>query len=399
MFQLQEFNLSALAALKPEVAPGAFGAVSFNEYNRISHDGDGRLVIQLSGAEPRKVREQQVVLAGFEGSTFQQVRRVFYMNAWKPGQESTAPDCQSADGVAPDAAAPNPQSASCKTCAHGAKDATSRCSYKKDFLLYAVNPDPTTGMMALDTQTAFTWTASSLSLFPKLENETNSAGVFEMVKLLTKAGAMVEAVVLSLGFHQSGKAPVLKVAGMLPKEQTEQVVAAASQPEVRALLNFHQEKANKPSGAALPAPTRAPAIAMDSPRAAAAAAMAPAPRPAPRPAPPAEVVVPEAELYQAPAPTPAPVAPAPAVNVESDEDREMREMEEMLAAKRAARAAAANRPAEAKVVESTATVRTMPPAVSPPVSAPAAAPAPVAVTPPATLRAAALVGFGAARKA
>jgi hypothetical protein len=103
------------------------------------------------------------------------------------------------------------------------------------------------------------------------------------------------------------------------------------------------------------------------------------------------VVIPEEELYQAP-------VAAPAAPEESEDERDEREMMEALAAKKALRAAAANKPAADKVIESTATVQTMPKAIAPPVAAAAPAPAPVAVTAPADKRGAALAGFGAARR-
>ena len=394
-FNLLPISIDSLTQISAALGKaGAFSDVAFAEYNRIGHDGDGRLVIQLSGAEPRKTKEQLIVLAGFEGNTFQQTRRVFYAQAWKSGQETTSPDCQSADGLTPDAAAPKPQSASCKACPHGAKDATSKCSFRKTLAVYLVNAQAD-GTASLDTSTAFTWDASSLSLFPKMDPESNSAGVFEMVKLMAKTGAFVESVVFSLGFHQGSKAPVLTAVGMLPTEQVQQVITAAAAPEVKALLSFNAERAQKPAAAALPAATpaahaAAPA-APDTARIAALGAVRagraapPADTPAPAP------VAPRVEPVHTPAPALAPVAPT-----ETDEEREDRLAEEAIAARKAARAAAANQPATARTdapLVSSATVPTMPPAVAPPV-APAPAPAAASVG----SRRAAFAAFEAAKK-
>lgn len=388
-FALLPISLESLTQIAAAVGrAGAFANVAFAEFNRLGHDGDGRLVIQLSGAEPKKVKAQHIVLAGFEGDTFQHTRRVFYAKKWTPGQETSAPDCQSADGVAPDAAAPSPQSASCKTCPHGSKDAESKCAFRKTLAVYLVNSAPD-GSAVLDTSTVFTWDASSLSLFPKMDAETNSAGVFEMVKLMSKTGAFVESVVFELGFHQGSKAPVLAAIGMLPVEQVTQVIEAASQPEVKALLTFNTERAQRPAAqAALPAPAQAPAPAADTAR---AVALGAATRAAPRPAPPVEAPAPAPRVEQL-------HTPDAAVVGETDEDREERLLVEQLEARRAARAAAANQPAAARLetpIASTATARTMPAAVAPPV---APAPAPVAPTVTASGRAAAFAAFSAARK-
>ncbi|HQL53502.1 MAG TPA: hypothetical protein PLQ87_02255 [Phycisphaerae bacterium] len=393
-FALLPISLDSLTQIAAALGKGgAFSDVAFAEFNRIGHDGDGRLVIQLSGAEPKKVKSQHIVLAGFEGDTFQHTRRVFYAQPWKPGQETTHPDCQSADGVAPDAAAPTPQSQSCKTCMHGNKDAASKCSFRKTLAVYLVNSTPE-GAAVLDTSTVFTWDASSLSLFPKMDADSNSAGVFEMVKLMSKTGAFVESVVFEMGFHQGSKAPVLTAVGMLPVEQVTQVIEAAAAPEVKSLLAFNAERAQRPTAqAALPAPTPTAAPAADTAR---AVALGAATRAAPRPAPPVET----------PAPAPVPrveqihtpeVAADPHAG-ETDEEREDRLLAEQLEARRAARAAAANQPAVGRLdtpIASTATVRSMPPAVSPPV---APAPATVAPTVTATGRSAAFAAFSAAKK-
>lgn len=391
-FQLQAFSLTALAEITQQVGKvGAFADVTFNEYNRIGHDGDGRLVISLAGADAVKRKEQLIVLAAFEGQTFQAMRRSFYIQNWTKGQEGQAPDCKSVDGVVPDADSPHPQAANCKACPFSNKDSEKKCSYRKDFIVYLVNIGAD-GAAAIDTSTAFTWQASSLSLFPAMDTETNSAGILTMVQLLSKAGATIEGVVFNLGFHQGSKAPVLTVAGMLPTPQIMQVIESAQQPEVRALLTARAEKVAK--AATLPAPTRAPiAIAQDTNRAQAMAAVTTAR--APRPAPPSETVPVQAP---APAPVQAP-APAPAATEEEDElDRMEREHAERLAAARAARAAAANKPAPERTVESTATVRTLPAAVAPPAAQVAPAPAPVAQAAPAGNRHAAFAAFGAARK-
>lgn len=391
-FALLPISLESLTQIAAALGKaGAFSDVTFNEFNRIGHDGDGRLVIQLSGAEPKKVKSQHIVLAGFEGDTFQHTRRVFYAQAWKPGQETTAPDCQSADGVAPDAAAPKPQSQSCKICPHAGKDAASKCSYRKTLAVYLVNSTADGGAV-LDTSTVFTWDASSLSLFPKLDADSNSAGVFEMVKLMSKTGAFVESVVFELGFHQGTKAPVLTAVGMLPTEQVALVIEAAAKPEVKSLLSFNSERASRPvTQAALPAPTAAPAASADTPRAAALGAVRVA---APRPAPPAETPAPAPRVEQIHSPE---VAANPHKG-ETAEEREDRLLAEQLEARRAARAAAANQPAAGRLdtpVASTATVRAMPPAVAPPVAAPVPAPAPAPVA--AAGRQAAFAAFSAAR--
>jgi hypothetical protein len=60
----------------------------------------------------------RVVLVGVAQATAQ---RTFYMKAYDPNAEATAPDCWSNDGNKPDASIKNPQGKTCETCPQNVK--------------------------------------------------------------------------------------------------------------------------------------------------------------------------------------------------------------------------------------------------------------------------------------
>ena len=294
MFQLQQFNPAAAAAAS-QALTGAFSNVQILEFNQLRNDGDGFLEVVVGGQVLKKARSHIVVLAGFSGASFQEVRRTFWMGTWKKGQESTPPDCFSETGEAPHADAPHKQATSCRECPRNAKDPQTgyvACSHGKDMLCYLIDVDAA-GQAKLVLDTPLIWRASAMSLFAQADQASGSFGIMSLVSMLQKSGVrVVEQLALEVGFHQSSKAPTIKVLGALPVEQAQQVISAGGQPDVKALLEF---KPPKPPKAALPTAPAGPALG--APPAAAPAALAFAQ--------PAAPVAPAAPVMAA-----APVAPA-----------------------------------------------------------------------------------------
>lgn len=276
MFQIAAFNPQEAAQAQIK---GAFSNVTILQFNHLRNDGDGNLEVVVGGQVLKKAKSFMVTLGGYSGDTFQETRRQFWMGSWNKNQESTPPDCFSANGEAPHPEAKHKQSDNCRTCPRSQKDSTgyTPCGYTKDILLYLVEANAQ-GQAQLVLDTPLIWRASAMSMFGKLDQASNSAGLIAMANVLIKSGVTVfEQVVFEIGFHQSSKAPTLKVLGQMPTTEAERVIAAAAQPDTKALLEF---KAPKAAGLALPAPPTAAKPALAAPAPVAAPAPAPAPAPA-----------------------------------------------------------------------------------------------------------------------
>lgn len=261
-FQLQSFDATSLAG---EPRRGAFADVSIVEYNRLKSTGDGFLECYVGGQLLKKERSVTAVIAGFSGASFQEARRQYWTGVWSPSQESTQPDCSSEDGRTPNADAAHPQSAACATCPRSQKGADGYvdCGYAKDLLVYLTSVDAA-GNAVIDVSTPLLLRLSAMSLFTKLDPASQSGGFNAIIGWLLKRDVrVVEKIAFEIGFHQSGKAPTFKIVGALPDDALDQVLLAASQPDVKALLLPRQAKTvaalpAPPKVAALPAPVKPP---------------------------------------------------------------------------------------------------------------------------------------------
>ena len=80
---------------------------------------NGKFVRVVNGDVAGKLNAPlRVVLVGVAQATAQ---RTFYMKAYDPNAEATAPDCWSNDGNKPDASIKNPQGKTCETCPQNVK--------------------------------------------------------------------------------------------------------------------------------------------------------------------------------------------------------------------------------------------------------------------------------------
>lgn len=398
-----QFNLIPLTAPATPLADASksvFGDIKLSAFNRLGQDGDGRLVIEVAGADPVKTPTAMIVFARFGGRDFGSTRRQFYASAWSADQEATAPDCTSLNGDVPDASSPSPQSATCKSCP---RNAAQKCGYRKDFVVYRVVAQAD-GSASVDTDTPLLWSASSKSLFPEFDRNTNAGGVLKLLPLMVrKYGETIEGLVFELGFFNGTKAPVVRVAARLPEPVVQKVLAGGASEDVLQLLEGQVERASKP---ALPAPNAAPALPAPPAVTTTPASIVPPVVAAPIAPPPAPIVPPVVTApiapppvvtpTPAPAPTPVVAAPAPAVvaqpaMIDTPFGKMTPEMFASVAAEFQAKAAAAS-------VAATAVPAAPPVVVAPPVAAPAIAVDPAAGTtaaaPASRGRAAALAAFG-----
>lgn len=80
---------------------------------------NGKFVRVVNGDVAGKLNSpMRVVLVGVAQATAQ---RTFYIKAYDPSAEATAPDCWSNDGNKPDASIKNPQGKTCETCSQNVK--------------------------------------------------------------------------------------------------------------------------------------------------------------------------------------------------------------------------------------------------------------------------------------
>jgi hypothetical protein len=263
-FQLTQFNPALLAQQFADLAAdSAFANVTSREFNRIKHE-DGRLFVINNGQELMRTDKLHVVIASYQHDDFNKARRQWYAGSWSPNQEAgKKPDCQSFDGVAPDAGVASPQSAACASCPHSSKgaDGYTGCSYRKNFLFFLVKIDPQTGAAVVDTETPYVFDASSKSMYTEFEQTTGSGGTHRLIPMLRKMGVVtVEGLVFEMGFHQGSKAPVFKPVAGLPREVVVEVMAAAKKDDTRALLGPITAKPAAPALAA-PAQQAAPQLA------------------------------------------------------------------------------------------------------------------------------------------
>jgi hypothetical protein len=107
-------------AIAGKKAPSALtqSLMKANRLKRIS-PRNGKFVRVVNGDVAGKFNAPlRVVLVGVAQATAQ---RTFYMKAYDPSAEATAPDCWSNDGNAPDASIKDPQSKKCETCPQNVK--------------------------------------------------------------------------------------------------------------------------------------------------------------------------------------------------------------------------------------------------------------------------------------
>jgi len=129
------------------------------------------------------------------------VGRIFYMKAWSPDAEPTAPDCFSNDGRTPDARAANPQASSCDNCPQNIKGSgqgqSKACRYSRR-LAVMLEDDFDTSLQG----EVYQINLASKSLFG--DGDGNNAHTFEnYTKYLSNNGKSVDYMVTRISFNEN----------------------------------------------------------------------------------------------------------------------------------------------------------------------------------------------------
>lgn len=161
--------------------------------------------------------------------------RVFYADAFKEG-ETVPPSCWSADGVAPDTTAANPQSDKCASCAKNVQGSSATgkgkaCSSRKR-LAVVLADDPTMRVFSLD--------LPATSIFGTSEREAQ--GYYRLVnyaKMVRSFNAIWEGVVTEIAFAEgSTKGIQFKAVDWVAPEKLERIMAMKGTPDVEQVLTI-----------------------------------------------------------------------------------------------------------------------------------------------------------------
>lgn len=118
---LEKFNPANLAAI---IGSENLAAVNTDFSGGINTDF--LPTISIRGKEFRlKIAGEEKVVPNRELKVFfiasrPNISKTFYAGSWKPGQEASAPDCSSADGIYPDSNVATPQHTTCQLCPNNA---------------------------------------------------------------------------------------------------------------------------------------------------------------------------------------------------------------------------------------------------------------------------------------
>lgn len=217
--------------------------------------------------------------------------KTFYAKKWQKG-DAEAPDCQSSNGVTPDAHVVNKQSAVCATCPQNQWGSKISEATGKE-----VKACTDSKQMAILPGADLTYKALGLAVTPSALGDWG-----KYVAALSERNIPVNSVVTNITFDHTASYPKLKFAfnRFLTAEEYAQVQKRIEGDDVKAIVNPQRSAAP-----ALPAPAAAPQLASPAP-----AAPAPAPAYVPPPAPPAPPAPPPAGFGATTAATAAPAAPA-----------------------------------------------------------------------------------------
>lgn len=114
---LKNFNVSDLNDdLTAHSGTGGFPSISIKGKNfTVVRDKERHIIPNPKDPESPATSIDMVIIKANKGTS-----KVFYINGYSEGAESTKPDCFSNMGDKPDASATSPQSKSCATCPHNA---------------------------------------------------------------------------------------------------------------------------------------------------------------------------------------------------------------------------------------------------------------------------------------
>jgi hypothetical protein len=276
------------ASLTGGLAKASFPKISIKASRFRIKEGDSETILNTLDLE--------VIIVGANPG----LSKTFYMKKWDPNSEPESPDCQSSNGISPDADVAEPQNDLCATCPQNtwgsAKNDNGQelkaCSDRKRLAVVAAD-DPSGPIYLLEV------TPAALKGLNQYQRELRMRGIpAEVVK--TKVSFDPQASFPKLQFQFSG---------FLDAEQQAVVDGLFGTPEVLEITGEAQATAPAPQPAPAPAPRP-----MAAPKPVAVVAPPP-PAPAPAPAP-VEAAAPRrgfgAPKAAAPAAEPPVAAPAPA---------------------------------------------------------------------------------------
>jgi hypothetical protein len=194
------------------------------------------------------------------------VGRIFYMKAWSPDAEPTAPDCFSNDGRAPDARAANPQASSCDNCPQNIKGSgqgqSKACRYSRR-LAVMLEDDFDTSLQG----EVYQINLASKSLFG--DGDGNNAHTFEnYTKYLSNNGKSVDYMVTRISFNENNdnQSVLFAPARYINRGEFEVAQKVANTEQVKALVVMTPSQADGVGKQpALAAPAKKVAEAEDIP--------------------------------------------------------------------------------------------------------------------------------------
>jgi hypothetical protein len=194
------------------------------------------------------------------------VGRIFYMKAWSPDAEPTAPDCFSNDGRAPDARAANPQASSCDNCPQNIKGSgqgqSKACRYSRRIAVM-LEDDFDTSLQG----EVYQINLASKSLFG--DGDGNNAHTFEnYTKYLSNNGKSVDYMVTRISFNENNdnQSVLFAPARYINRGEFEVAQKVANTEQVKALVVMTPSQADGVGKQpALAAPAKKAAEAEDIP--------------------------------------------------------------------------------------------------------------------------------------
>ena len=205
-----------LAALNEAAAAGLSAAPP-----TIALNGTRFIKKENGGEETLNVLQLNVAVVAAKES----LSKTYYVGKYIPGQEPSAPDCLSSNGITPDASAKLKQAENCAGCAHN-QFGTS----------IAADGTPGKGKACTDAKQIVIYHGGSPYLFKIPPASLNNFGAY--IRSLSNRGIPLPTCVTVIGFDPAFSYPVLtfSFAGMLAPDQIKKVLSVANSPEVLDLI-------------------------------------------------------------------------------------------------------------------------------------------------------------------
>jgi hypothetical protein len=250
--------------LNPELARAqnedAAAGISTGVPARIKANGKQFNLVDGNGEE--KPYPPAKMVAGPDGNVYlrvivlrakKEISKTLYLKAYNPANPPEAPDCQSSDGIRPDAAVLTPQSDQCATCQfnawgsgidqNGAPTKGKRCADAK--ILAVVVPE---------------YGVFELKIMPA---SLKNFGLY--VKSLSGAGIPLGMAQTLIGFDMTASFPVyvFNFGGYVPEKSVAKLAELAQSPEVEEIVGRSAAAPRALPANPTPAPAHAPAPAPD----------------------------------------------------------------------------------------------------------------------------------------